>query len=230
VTQEISKPTLSNYYNYMETFYSKALTDVMWHFTKFLDGNVALSPFRDSIRVTSRVKSEDSILRKCKRLNVSKLDDISNKIEDVIGIRAATVNKEHARSLFEALEHSKDNWFCSAISMPKFVPYTVSERNKYSLESGYQAYHVTFVYSQSYKPLTEAMLWPVEIQVMSQLWEFWADYSRKYFYGSKQTNVTSTYNVVISRLLDAADDLMSATTEVLRQQKQEVMEESSSAR
>jgi ppGpp synthetase/RelA/SpoT-type nucleotidyltranferase len=219
MSQRISKEGLSNYYTYMRALYEKARQDVLWHFGRFLDESKPISDFRDSIRVISRVKPEDSIFRKCNRDNVSLIGDIPVKIEDLIGIRAATANKEQARVLFETLERLKDNWFCLAKGLPKFVPYTVAERSKYSLQSGYQAYHVTFVFSQSYKPITEEAQWPVEIQVMSQLWEFWADYSRRYFYGATPTKTTSTYNVVVSKLLDAADDLMIATTDAFRQQK-----------
>src|SRR5437867_13289354 len=114
MAQEIPKPLLSSYYSYMEPFYTKALNDVIWHFSKFLDAQVTLNPFRASIRVTHRVKSEESILRKCKRQNVLRVEDIPDKVEDVIGIRASTSDKEQARAVFETLEHSKDNWFCSS--------------------------------------------------------------------------------------------------------------------
>ncbi len=219
MSQTISRAVLGNYYAYMHALYEKARQDVIWHFDRFLDQSEPLSEFRDSIRVHSRVKSEESIMRKCNRNNLSVISDIPVKIEDLIGIRAATANKEQARILFETLEHAKDNWFCLAKGAPKFVPYTVAERSRYSLQSGYQAYHVTFLFSQSYKPIMEETQWPVEIQVMSQLWEFWAEYSRRYFYGATPTKTTSTYNVVVSKLLDAADDLMIATTDVFRQQK-----------
>ncbi len=89
------------------------------------------------------------------------------------------------------------------------------------LQTGYQAYHITFVFSQSYKPLTEEASWPVEMQIMSQLWEFWAEYSRRYFYGSLPTKTTAAYNLVVSKLLDAADDLMIATTEAIMQSRKE---------
>ena len=52
---------------------------------------------------------------------------------------------------------------------------------------------------------------------MSQLWGFWADYSREYFYGrsDQEAGRLLPYNVAISKVLDSADDLMSATTELL---------------
>ncbi len=225
MSQRISKEGLSSYYTYMRTLYEKARQDVLWHLNRFLDESEAISDFRDSIRIISRVKSEESIFRKCSRDNVALVGEIPIRIEDIIGIRAATANKEQARVLFKTLEDTKDNWFCLANGLPKFIPYTVAERSKYSLQSGYQAYHITFVFSQSYKPITEEAQWPVEIQVMSQLWEFWADYSRRYFYGASPTKTTSTYNVVVSKLLDAADDLMIATTDAFRQQKKsEILE------
>ena len=62
--------------------------------------------------------------------------------------------------------------------------------------------------------------WPVEIQVMSRLWDFWAEYSREYFYGREGSTATNylPYNIAISKILDSADDLMTVTTERIRQE------------
>ncbi|SRR6266487_3303923 len=221
MSQTISRERLSQYYSYMETFYDKASEDILWHLSQFLDGDPAIKAFKGSMKISHRVKPQSSIFRKCERDKISDVNDIPTKVEDVIGIRIATANKEQARTLWEALQHSRERWFCVTNSSPKFVPYTVSAKNNYSLQTGYQAYHITFVFSQSYKPLTEEASWPVEMQIMSQLWEFWAEYSRRYFYGSLPTKTTAAYNLVVSKLLDAADDLMIATTEAIMQSRKE---------
>lgn len=52
---------------------------------------------------------------------------------------------------------------------------------------------------------------------MSQVWEFRATYSRRYFYATSSPEVTQLlpYNAAISKILDSADDLMVATAELL---------------
>jgi ppGpp synthetase/RelA/SpoT-type nucleotidyltranferase len=203
----------SQYYSYMAPLYSKAIEDVLWSLRQSLEKDLALSDVVSSTRVKNRVKPDSSLLRKCRRDNIQDLVDIPSEVEDVLGIRVATLNKEHARVLFERLQAKKDSWFCKVVSQPKFTPYTISDKNNYSLKSGYQAYHVTFVYDRDYRPITETAHWPVEIQIMPQLWEFWAEYSRKYFYNAADTTGSLLpYNVIISRLLDVADDLMIATS------------------
>ena len=100
---------------------------------------------------------------------------------------------------------------------PKCVPYTIEDRNKYSLRTGYQAFHVTFIADRGYTPFTANRKWPCEIHIMSQIWEFWANYSRRYFYAASGPEVSQLlpYNSVISKILDSADDLMVATAELL---------------
>ena len=52
---------------------------------------------------------------------------------------------------------------------------------------------------------------------MAQVWEFWADYSRTYFYAdpTSANPALLPYSAAISKLLDAADDLMSETAKIL---------------
>jgi hypothetical protein len=85
------------------------------------------------------------------------------------------------------------------------------------LKTGYQAYHITFIADREYAPFTAIRKWPCELQIMSQVWEFWANYSRKYFYAASSPEVTQLlpYNAAISKILDSADDLMVATAELL---------------
>ncbi len=216
----IGEKELLEYYEGLKSIYEKALHDVRWHLDKFLTSSKEdqIAKIYTSSKITQRVKAPDSLLRKCRRDGVSEVNAIPNSIEDILGIRIATVNKDQARKLWEYLSKLSSSWFCKTSSQPNFVPYTISDKNNYSLKTGYQAYHVTFVYEHSYSPLTSIGGWPVEIQVMAQLWEFWAEYSRKYFYGgSGITTPLLPYNVAISKILDSADDLMLATTEMLLQ-------------
>ncbi len=217
-----SEEELSQYYNQLAKVYEKALEDVLWQLRQLSEkkGGDYAKILNSSIR-KQRVKQPDSILKKCRRDRIENLDEINDRIEDILGIRIVTVNKEHARELFDLLRSSYDTekaWFCDIIQPPKFVPYTIQDKNTYSLKTGYQAYHITFIYTRTYGPFHKIAKWPVEIQIMSQLWDFWAEYSRKYFYGG--TGVSSQllpYNVTISKILDSADELMVTTTQILTQ-------------
>lgn len=221
-------------YKSMEGIYRRVLDDVLWHLNLHFSASASggsnetseagkdATKIYTSSKVSHRVKPFESLWRKSLREAVASPEELPSKIEDLLGIRIATANKDQARALFEYFRGLKDSWFCPTNAEPSFVPYTISDKNKYSLETGYQAYHITFVYDKSYHPAASMSQWPVEIQVMSQLWEFWADYSRRYFYGgSEMAARLLPYNVAISKILDSADDLMVATTDILLQSGKE---------
>lgn len=215
----INDQELSSYYASENEIYLKVLDDVMF----FLEKALRECPEEDigriyaSSRTSKRVKTYESLLRKVRRDKVESIDNIPNAIEDVLGIRVSTPNKVQAKKLFDWLQGNKERWFCPTLGAPKFVPYTIEDRNKYSLRTGYQAYHVTFIVDREYAPFTANRKWPCELQIMSQVWEFWANYSRRYFYATSGPEVAQLlpYNTVISKILDSADDLMVATAELL---------------
>jgi ppGpp synthetase/RelA/SpoT-type nucleotidyltranferase len=197
--------------------YEKALVDVLWHLRHYLTREPKVASIYTSSELSRRVKSFDSVLRKCRRDGVLNAKDVPDRVEDIIGIRLATINKDEAKKLFDHLQASADAWFCHTVDKPKFVAYT-HQSSKYSQTSGYQAYHVTFFYDHDYSPAATETKWPVEIQIMAQLWAFWAEYSRKYFYGGPTfSQQWLPYNHIISKILDNADDLMVVTREMLLQ-------------
>ncbi len=221
----VSDQELSSYYATVKEIFSRALDDVSF----FLDKALRESPEEEiariyaSSRVSKRVKVYESLLRKFRRDGVESIESIPDTIEDVLGFRISTPNKVQAKRLFDWLQDNKENWFCPISEEPKFVPYTIEDRNKYSLRSGYQAYHVTFKIDRGYAPFTANRRWPCELQIMSQIWEFWANYSRRYFYATSGPEVTQLlpYNTAISKILDSADDLMVATAELLLSSERE---------
>jgi ppGpp synthetase/RelA/SpoT-type nucleotidyltranferase len=219
----IDDDELLDYYTALEATYDKVLEDVRWQLDQWLAGHDDAARIVNSSRVSIRVKPYDSVLRKARRDNITNLDRIPFDIEDLLGIRVSAPTKKDARELFEIFQHNSEGWFCSSQEEPKFVPYTIEDRNKYSLRSGYQAFHVTFVHERGYEPATAVDRWPVEIQIMSQLWNFWADYSRTYFYtgtGPIDSELLP-YNTAISKILDSADDLMTVTADLLQADRPE---------
>lgn len=208
----------------LEPIHRRVLEDVRWHLDSYFNAmeegtdpaaQEAAKIFHHS-KLTSRVKPFDTLWRKCRRDEITEAAAVHDRIEDLLGLRIATANKDQARTLFDFFRAKKDVWFCPTAAQPNFVLYTIADRNKYSLDTGYQAYHITFSYDKAYHPVTAIAKWPIEIQVMSQLWDFWANYSREYFYGASDAAARFLpYNVTISKILDAADDLMVATTDIL---------------
>ncbi len=210
---------LSDHYSSMSDHYEKSLTDILWYLDRAIvsveEESEPISRILNSAKISHRIKPFQSMWKKCKREEISDVNDIPEKVEDIIGIRIATANKVEARDLFDFFR-SKSTWFCPITGDPQFVPYTIQDKNKYSLETGYQAYHISFKFDQRYYR-QEICHWPTEIQIMSQLWQFWANYSRDYFYARSGGATTKLlpFNIAISKVLDSADDLMSATTDFL---------------
>jgi ppGpp synthetase/RelA/SpoT-type nucleotidyltranferase len=214
----LSDDALTQHYASLTPVFERALGDIQWRLKEFLAAAPEdLQEIYRASEVLSRIKPLESFLRKCRRETVDDASEVPAKIEDLLGIRIVTASKPAARSLFDHLQHNQSNWFCALSGDPKFVPYTPEDNNKYSVKSGYRAFHLTFVLEQSYKPFSTTELWPAEIQIMSRLWQFWADYSRRYFYLSDDDRVAQLlpYNVAISKILDTADDLISANLESL---------------
>jgi ppGpp synthetase/RelA/SpoT-type nucleotidyltranferase len=220
----ITDEDIDLYHAGLKEIYSRALDDISF----FLDKAIRESPDEISriytaSRLSKRVKSSESLVRKIRRDNIETVDTIPETVEDILGIRISTPNKFQANKLFDWFQEKKDAWFCNLFGEPKFVPYTTEHRNKYSLRTGYQAYHITFVVDRGYAPFTPERRWPCELQIMAQVWEFWANYSRRYFYATSGPEVTQLlpYNTAISKILDSADDLMMVTADLLLSSEQE---------
>jgi ppGpp synthetase/RelA/SpoT-type nucleotidyltranferase len=214
----ITDQSLSTYYDATKEIFARSRDDILFFLNRKLqDAEPEICRIYASSRLSDRVKPYESLLRKVRRDGVDEIEVIPEKVEDIIGIRISTPNKVQAKKLFDWFRAARGNWFCNVSAEPKFVPYTLEERNGYSLRTGYQAYQITFVFERGFLPFTVNRRWPCEIQIMSQVWEFWANYSRNYFYGNLGASVARLlpYNVAISRILDSADDLMVATAELL---------------
>ncbi len=176
-----------------------------------------------------KIKPNDSVVRKARATGVENSEEIPELIDDYLRTRIATPYKDQAQALFEYLQRSykkDEDWFCSVCDVPQFTPYTIDHGNRYSISTGYQAYHISFVYDSAdrHKSECDVTRWPFELQIMSQLWEFWAEYSHKYFYRSSATPRVP-YQRHISRLLDAADDFMRDAAESMLSVQEHMVEE-----
>ena len=138
---------LSDYYAANENVYNKCLEDIKWDLDQFMkNASDEVKVHFNTSRIAQRVKPLQSFIRKCRREQIAAKEDINLKIEDILGIRISTANKEGARELFGFLQQKSDSssWFCELASELRFVPYTIEDKNNYSLKSGYQAFHITF--------------------------------------------------------------------------------------
>ena len=215
----MSRENLAKFYAPLEGFLKKAASDLWWTLDGFIEktGDADVKRIYASCRKSERVKTESSVFRKCRRDSIAVPEAVLDRMEDLIGMRIVAPNKKDAEFLFDFLRRARDSWFCEAAEEPKFTPYTLAEKNGHSIRTGYQAFHVTFVYERSYRPGTEVDRWPVEIQITSLLWEFFADYSRKYFYSAsgEMVDKLKPYTVAVARALDVAEDLVVTTINLL---------------
>ena len=161
----MSRENLAKFYAPLEGFLKKAASDLWWTFDGFIQktGNADIQRIYASCRRSERVKTEDSVFRKCQRDSIAVPEAVLDRMEDLIGMRIVAPNKKDAQSLFDFLRSKKDSWFCETAEEPKFTPYTLAEKNGHSIRTGYQAFHIAFVYARSYRPGTEVNRWPVEI-------------------------------------------------------------------
>ena len=178
-------------------------------------GNADIVRILGSSEFHHRIKDADAIFRKCLRDNVVRVEDIQEMVEDVVGLRVVTPNKKDAKLLFDFLHGRASGWFCETTAPVKFVEYTWESGNGYSMKSGYQAFHITFIHPRQFPSFALATKWPIEVQITTKLWHFWSDYSRTYFYQGTgdEDDPAAPYNVAISRILDSAEDLMITTAE-----------------
>jgi ppGpp synthetase/RelA/SpoT-type nucleotidyltranferase len=222
----MSREALKRFYMPLDSFLKKATSDLWWSLNRFMErsGDTNAKRIYLSCRKSERIKTEDSVFRKCRRDEIVQPEAILDGMEDLIGMRVVAPNKKDAESLFDYLRSKKDSWFCETSGEPKFTPYTLAERSKHSIRTGYQAFHITFTYHQSYLPGTKVERWPVEIQITSLLWEFFAEYSRKYFYTAPGAMVDKLrpYAVAVARELDIAEDLVVTTVNLLTEDSEKV--------
>jgi ppGpp synthetase/RelA/SpoT-type nucleotidyltranferase len=215
----MSRESLTKFYAPLDGYLKKAEADLWWSLDKFMERATDSEAKRiySSSRRGERIKTEDSVFRKCLRDEIVLPEAVLDKMEDLVGLRIVASNKKDAETLFDFLRSKKDDWFCETTEIPKFTPYTLAERNGHSIRTGYQAFHVTFVFKRSYRPGTDVDKWPVELQITSQLWEFFAEYSRKYFYSASGDLVERLrpYAVAASRAVDVAEDLVVTTINLL---------------
>jgi len=151
--------------------------------------------------VTGRVKKVSSILEKAKRLDVS-LDEITDKIEDIAGIR---IMCQFVEDIYTVVDYIRDrNGKDLEIVLEK--DYITNFK-----ESGYRSYHVVIRY-----PIYTA-LGPknilAEIQIRTLAMNFWAiiEHSLKYKY---KRQIPEHINERLKRASDAAFKLDQEMSEI----------------
>lgn len=161
--------------------------------------------------VTGRVKKISSILEKCQKKNIP-IDDITNKIEDIAGIRIICQFVEDIEKVAKLLEARKD---LRVIHAKDYV--------KNMKPSGYRSYHMIVEYH------VETMKGPqtvkVEIQIRTLAMNFWAtiEHSLQYKYRSNMPEH------IRERLSAASQAIISLDTE-MSSIREEIMDSQNSFR
>ncbi len=182
-------------------------------------------------RVIGRVKECQSVIRKANEVGIEDASiDIPGRISDFIGLRIVTKNKADAEKVFEDLNdrHKKGDWFCDVEGGIESDAKTIDRALFPKVSSGYQAFHINFLYDSRNRYTRDCgvLYWPTEIQIMSELWAFYAEFSRRYFYKPEDPAPASLapYIIPLSKILDAADDLVSNILEAKRKLERETEE------
>ena len=182
-------------------------------------------------RVVGRVKECQSVIRKANDVGIEDATiDIPGRISDFIGLRIVTKNKADAEKVFEDLNgrYKKGGWFCDVEGGIESDAKTIESVLFPKVWSGYQAFHMNFVYDSGNRYARDCgvLYWPTEIQITSELWAFYAEFSRRYFYKPEDPAPASLapYIIPLSKILDAADDLVSNILEAKRKLERETDE------
>lgn len=120
--------------------------------------------------VSGRVKKISSILEKCQRKDIV-LDELTDRIDDIAGIRIICQFVEDIYKVVEILENRTD------IEIIQYKDYLSNQKS-----SGYRSYHVITLYSVQTKEGPKKV--KVEIQIRTLAMNFWAviEHSLQYKY------------------------------------------------
>ncbi len=151
--------------------------------------------------VTGRVKKISSILEKCQKKNIP-LDDVTEKVEDIAGIRIICQFVEDIDKVVNILNSRKD---ITVIHSKDYI--------KNMKPSGYRSYHMIVEYPvETLKGLQNVK---VEIQIRTLAMNFWAtiEHSLQYKYRSNMPEHIRERLTAASQAIISLDSEMSSIRE-----------------
>ncbi len=161
--------------------------------------------------VSGRVKKISSILEKCQRKDIS-LDELTNKIEDIAGIRVICQFVEDIYRVVDIIEKRTD------IEIIQYKDYITNQKS-----SGYRSYHVITKYAVQTKEGPKRI--KVEIQIRTLAMNFWAVIEHSLQYKYKQHMPEH-----IRERLSASSDAIIQLDHEMSQIRDEIMDSQNSLR
>ena len=155
-------------------------------------------------RVEGRVKTIFSILEKCQKKGIS-IDDVTEKIEDIAGIRIICQFVEDIGHVVELLRKRSDIEIKTEkdyVSVPK--------------DSGYRSYHMIVWYTVETMDGPKRIM--VEIQIRTMAMNFWAtiEHSLQYKYrGNIPSHITEKLHSSAQAILKLDEEMSSIHDEIM---------------
>lgn len=178
--------------------YQKALNSIVEKFTKLKSLLNEYYNYEVITNITSRIKSPESISGKMKKKKLEiNYENMIQNINDIAGVRVVCNYKEDIYKIRNIIKNQKD------IKILKEKDYI-----KKAKKSGYSAYHI--IIEVPVKVREETIHIKVEIQIRTQLMDFWATTEHKVKYKPKKklSNIDSFNLYIYAKIINMINDKM----------------------
>lgn len=178
--------------------YQKALNSIVEKFTNLKSLLNEYYNYEVITNITSRIKSPESIAGKMKKKKLEiNYENMIQNINDIAGVRIVCNYKEDIYKIRNIIKNQKD------IKILKEKDYI-----KKAKKSGYSAYHI--IIEMPIKIKEETIYIKVEIQIRTQLMDFWATTEHKVKYKPKKklSNIDSFNLYIYAKIINMINDKM----------------------
>lgn len=178
--------------------YQKALNSIVEKFIKLKSLLNEYYNYEVITNITSRIKSPESISGKMKKKKLEiNYENMIQNINDIAGVRVVCNYKEDIYKIRNIIKNQKD------IKILKEKDYI-----KKAKKSGYSAYHI--IIEVPVKVREETIHIKVEIQIRTQLMDFWATTEHKVKYKPKKklSNIDSFNLYIYAKIINMINDKM----------------------
>lgn len=176
--------------------YQKALNSIVEKFTNLKSLLNEYYNYEVITNITSRIKSPESIAGKMKKKKLEvNYENMIQNINDIAGVRVVCNYEEDIYKIRNIIKNQKD------IKILKEKDYI-----KKAKKSGYSAYHI--IIEVPVKVREETIHIKVEIQIRTQLMDFWATTEHKVKYKPKKklSNIDSFNLYIYAKIINMIND------------------------
>ncbi len=187
-----------NEFEIIMLIYKKALNDTVEKFTHLEQLLNEHYKYEVITNITSRIKSPESIAGKMRKKKIEiNYENMIQNINDIAGVRIVCNYKEDIYKIRNIIANQKD------IKILKEKDYI-----KKAKKSGYSAYHI--IVEMPVKIKEEIIHIKVEIQIRTQLMDFWATAEHKVKYKPKKklSNIDSFKLYIYAKIINMINDKM----------------------